>query len=124
LRGLWKQRLRWSRGGAEVLRKNIASIWKWRFRYMWPLLIEFCLSALWAFTFAITIVLWALGLIFVLPENLQVVRIVPPGFTGLVLACVCLMQFSLSLVIERRYDHMVSIGVLDDHVVHHLGEFS
>ncbi|MFT6430505.1 MAG: biofilm PGA synthesis N-glycosyltransferase PgaC, partial [Halopseudomonas sp.] len=32
LRGLWKQRLRWSRGGAEVLRKNIASIWKWRFR--------------------------------------------------------------------------------------------
>ncbi|WP_022961634.1 poly-beta-1,6-N-acetyl-D-glucosamine synthase [Halopseudomonas pelagia] len=104
LRGLWKQRLRWSRGGAEVLRKNIASIWKWRFRYMWPLLVEFCLSAIWAFTFAITIVLWALGLFFVLPENLQVVRIVPPGFTGLVLACVCLMQFSLSLFIERRYE--------------------
>lgn len=104
LRGLWKQRLRWSRGGAEVLRKNIISIWTWRFRYMWPLLVEFCLSAVWAFTFAITIVLWALGLFFVLPDNLQVVSIVPPGFTGLVLACVCLMQFSLSLFIERRYE--------------------
>ncbi|MFT6464683.1 poly-beta-1,6-N-acetyl-D-glucosamine synthase [Halopseudomonas sp.] len=104
LRGLWKQRLRWSRGGAEVLRKNIASIWQWRFRYMWPLLIEFCLSAVWAFTFAITVVLWALGLFVVLPESLQVVRIVPPGFTGLVLASVCLMQFSLSLFIERRYE--------------------
>lgn len=104
LGGLWKQRLRWSQGGAEVLRKNIGSIWKWRFRYMWPLLIEFCLSAVWAFTFAITIVLWTLGLFVTLPENIQVVTIVPPGFTGLVLACVCLLQFSLSLMIERRYE--------------------
>ncbi|WP_150304833.1 poly-beta-1,6-N-acetyl-D-glucosamine synthase [Pseudomonas saliphila] len=104
LRGLWKQRLRWSRGGAEVLRKNISTIWKWRFRYMWPLLIEFCLSAVWAFAFALTIVLLALGSFFELHENLQVQSIIPPGFTGLVLACVCLMQFSLSLLIERRYE--------------------
>ena len=104
LRGLWKQRLRWSRGGAEVLRKNISTIWKWRFRFMWSLLIEFCLSAVWAFAFALTIVLLALGSFSELHANLRVQSIIPPGFTGLVLACVCLMQCSLSLLIERRYE--------------------
>jgi biofilm PGA synthesis N-glycosyltransferase PgaC len=39
-----------------------------------------------------------------LPPNLQVARLVPPAFTGLVLACVCLMQFAVSLMIERRYE--------------------
>lgn len=104
LRGLWKQRKRWAQGGAEVLVKNVLSIWKWRLRYMWPLLLEFSLSAIWAFTFALTIVLWFLGLFFVMPENLRVLQIVPPGFTGLLLAIVCLAQFSISLLIERRYE--------------------
>jgi biofilm PGA synthesis N-glycosyltransferase PgaC len=104
LRGLWKQRLRWAQGGAEVLLKNIGSIWVWRYRYMWPLLLEFCLSAVWAFTFALSIVLFVLGLVVELPPNLQVSSIMPPAFTGLVLACVCLLQFFISLMIERRYE--------------------
>lgn len=104
LRGLWKQRLRWAQGGAEVLANNAHTIWKWRLRYMWPLLFEFSLSAIWAFTFALTIVLWAAGKIFPLPETLQVMQIVPPGFTGLLLACMCLLQFCVALLIERRYE--------------------
>ncbi len=104
LRGLWKQRLRWAQGGAEVLAKNISSIWVWRYRYMWPLLIEFGLSAVWAFTFALTILLWLLGMAVNLPPELQVTSIAPPKFTGLLLACICLMQFALSLFIERRYE--------------------
>lgn len=104
MRGLWKQRLRWAQGGAEVLLKNIRTIWVWRYRYMWPLLAEFTLSAIWSFTFAISILLWALGHVVELPPNLQVARLVPPAFTGLVLACVCLMQFAVSLMIERRYE--------------------
>jgi len=36
LKGLWRQRLRWSQGGVEVLRKHI-DIWKdWRQRRLWP----------------------------------------------------------------------------------------
>ncbi|MED5610255.1 MULTISPECIES: poly-beta-1,6-N-acetyl-D-glucosamine synthase [Pseudomonas] len=109
LRGLWKQRLRWAQGGAEVLLKNIRSIWTWRYRYMWPLLIEFSLSAAWAFTFLLSILLWALGLVVELPPSLRVADIVPPAFTGLLLACVCLLQFALSLLIERRYErHLAS----------------
>lgn len=104
LRGLWKQRLRWAQGGAEVLLKNIRSIWEWRYRYMWPLLVEFCLSATWAFTFLLSLLLWALGHVFDIPPSLRVTGIVPPAFTGLLLACVCLMQFALALGIERRYE--------------------
>ncbi|MBN7769749.1 poly-beta-1,6 N-acetyl-D-glucosamine synthase [Marinobacter daepoensis] len=104
LRGLWKQRLRWAQGGAEVLLKNVRTIWKWRWRYMWPLLFEFCLSAIWAFTFALTIVLWVLGQFITLPESLRIIQLVPPGFTGLLLACVCLTQFTISLLIERHYE--------------------
>lgn len=111
LRGLWKQRLRWAQGGAEVLLKNVRSIWKWRLRYMWPLLIEFAVSALWAFAFALVIVLWLVGLLVVLPEQLQVLKIMPPGFTGLLLACVCLLQFAVSLFVERRYEEKL-LGAL------------
>src|SRR5690606_23418767 len=32
LRGLWKQRLRWAQGGAEVFLKHIRNIWVWRNR--------------------------------------------------------------------------------------------
>ncbi|MEX5350338.1 poly-beta-1,6-N-acetyl-D-glucosamine synthase [Pseudomonas juntendi] len=104
LRGLWKQRLRWAQGGAEVLLKNIRTIWRWRLRYMWPLLIEFCLSATWAFTFALTLLLWGVGYLVELPSELRVAGIVPPAFTGMLLAVVCLLQFALSLLIERRYE--------------------
>lgn len=104
LRGLWKQRLRWAQGGAEVFLKNIFNIWRWRHRRLWPLMMEFCLSTMWSFAFALSIVLWALGLFFSLPPHIQVNNLVPPGFTGLVLALMCFVQFGTSVLIERRYE--------------------
>lgn len=104
LRGLWKQRLRWAQGGAEVLLKYFARIWHWRNRYMWPLLLESTLSASWAFTFALLALLAIGGNFIGIPAQLQVSGVLQPGFTGLVLACVCLAQFGTSLFIERRYE--------------------
>ncbi|MCV5126960.1 poly-beta-1,6 N-acetyl-D-glucosamine synthase, partial [Escherichia coli] len=49
LRGLWKQRLRWAQGGAEVFIVNMRRLWSWEFRRMWPLFFEFCFSTTWAF---------------------------------------------------------------------------
>ncbi|EGI6872587.1 poly-beta-1,6 N-acetyl-D-glucosamine synthase, partial [Escherichia coli] len=48
LRGLWKQRLRWAQGGAEVFIVNMRRLWSWEFRRMWPLFFEFCFSTTWA----------------------------------------------------------------------------
>ncbi|MCU1739403.1 MULTISPECIES: poly-beta-1,6-N-acetyl-D-glucosamine synthase [Pseudomonas] len=104
LRGLWRQRLRWARGGAEVLFKNIRGIWQWNHRYLWPLLFEYCLSTGWAFTLLLSIVFYCMGLFIDMPASIVVHRIVPPAFTGLLLATVCLGQFAVSVLIDRRYE--------------------
>jgi biofilm PGA synthesis N-glycosyltransferase PgaC len=61
LKGLWKQRLRWAQGGAEVFIVNMRRLWSWEFRRMWPLFLEFCFSTTWSFAYAISIVLFLLG---------------------------------------------------------------
>jgi len=34
LKGLWKQRLRWAQGGAEVFIVNMRRLWGWEYRRM------------------------------------------------------------------------------------------
>jgi len=103
--GLWKQRLRWAQGGAEVFFKNIMRVWRWRDKRIWMLIVDFCLSTTWAFTYALAVVLWAIGKFTVLPPDLNVPTIWPPAFWGLMLATAALMQFITALIIETRYDH-------------------
>lgn len=104
LRGLWRQRVRWAQGGTEVFLRYLRSIWRWRLRHMWPLMAEFCLSTAWAFALALAYLLWLLGKFVNMPEGLNVPTILPPAFWGLMLAAVCLLQFFIALLIERRYE--------------------
>ena len=104
LRGLWKQRLRWAQGGAEVFLKNLRSIWNWRHRRLWPLMAEFCLSTAWSFAFAISVLLWLVSQVVALPNNMHIASLLPPAFTGMMLAVVCLLQFAVSILIDRRYE--------------------
>ena len=103
--GLWRQRLRWAQGGAEVFFKNIKRIWRWQDHRMWMLLLDFCLSTAWAFAYAVSVILWAIGKFYTLPPELTVATIWPPAFWGLVLATVSLLQFISALIIETRYDY-------------------
>ncbi len=48
-KGLWKQRLRWSQGGVEVLFAYVRNMFKWRLRRMWPIAIEAIISITWAY---------------------------------------------------------------------------
>jgi biofilm PGA synthesis N-glycosyltransferase PgaC len=41
LKGLWKQRLRWAQGGAEVFLVNLRRIVRWEHHRMWPLFLEY-----------------------------------------------------------------------------------
>ncbi|MPT26947.1 MAG: poly-beta-1,6 N-acetyl-D-glucosamine synthase [Achromobacter sp.] len=104
LRGLWKQRSRWAQGGAEVFLKNLTAIVAWDQRRMWLLMIDYALSVLWAFALAISILLWVLGSLAELPEPAQVAAFLPPTYTGLALAAVCLLQFTISILIDHRYE--------------------
>ena len=107
IKGLWKQRLRWAQGGAEVFVKNMKNIWSFEHKRMWVLLGEFMLSTLWAFSYAMSVLLFVVGLFVTLPTNLHVETLFPPHFTGITLAVVCLFQFIVSIIIEHRYEQKI-----------------
>ena len=103
-RGLWRQRLRWAQGGAEVFLKQLRQLFDWRRRRMWGLVIEYCLSVVWSYALIFSVVLWAVGKFIAMPEGLNVPSIEPPAFWGLLLATTCLAQFAVALWIEQRYE--------------------
>ena len=110
LGGLWKQRLRWAQGGAEVYFKNILNIWRWQDRRIWLLTLDFCLSATWAFAFAASLVLWGVTKYtsVPMPNDLNVSTILLPMFWGVVLATVSLVQCAVALMMERDYDERLT----------------
>ncbi len=102
-RGLWRQRLRWARGGAEAALRYGRGILSWRKRRMWLVLAEYWLSVVWSYLLAGIVLCWLIGKFVALPEALRVPTIVP-GWHGVVLASTCLLQFLVSLWIDSRYE--------------------
>ncbi len=108
LEGLWRQRLRWSVGGVEVLKKNL-DIWKdWRQRRLWPVFIEYVTSIIWAYCFWLVTAIWSLQFIFGAMEGFTFAPPFPPMWSGALLALVCLLMFVASLALDSRYEkHMI-----------------
>ena len=103
LRGLWKQRLRWAKGGTQALMRNAWIVGHWQHRRMWPVYAEYFLSVVWSYVMSLIIVSWLLSL--VLPG------IVPPvdspfipGWHGVVLGVTCMLQFATSKLMDSQYD--------------------
>jgi len=104
LKGLWRQRLRWSQGGVEVLRKHI-DIWQdWRQRRLWPIYVEYVFSIVWAYTFWTLVILWALTEIFTLTLPVRLAPPIPPSWAGSILALACVIQFVVSLFVDHIYE--------------------
>lgn len=102
LRGIWMQRKRWARGGMEVIRKNV-SIWKgWKEHSLWLLYIDYLLGVFWALAFLVCVALW----LFSVATGIGLESIGNPfiGVNGAVVASVCLLQFTVSLIIDSRYE--------------------
>ena len=106
LKGLWKQRLRWAQGGSEVMLRYFKPLLKWRMRRMWPVFIEYVLSMVWAYVMFVIMVLWAIGLIFSLPEDWAIPSLLPQ-WHGVILGATCLLQFGISMSIDGRYERGV-----------------
>jgi biofilm PGA synthesis N-glycosyltransferase PgaC len=106
-KGLWRQRLRWAQGGGEVFLRQIREMGDWKRRRMWAVVVEYCLSLIWAYALVFSMLLWAIGKFVAMPEGLNVPTLQPPAFWGLLLATTCLMQFAIALRIESRYEHRV-----------------
>lgn len=104
LRGLWKQRLRWAMGGAQVLLKNLDAALAPAHRALWPLLLEMCVSVAWSFSMVLVTAAWL------------VARVLPAGLVpavgsplrlqdgGVVLGATCLVQFAFSCWLDGRHD--------------------
>lgn len=103
LRGLWRQRLRWAKGGAQTAIAHSPRLRSWRRRRMWPVLAEYLVSVTWAFAVAALGLLLGLGAVLPLPDWAKV-DILHPSWATVLLAVVCMLQFAISIGIDRRYE--------------------
>ena len=103
LRGLWKQRLRWSMGGTQVLFDYLPQIFSLKNLRLWPLFIEYAASILWACLFMLLLIYRTADHIF-FRIDLQSSPMLMLGWAGLLIGTTCLLQIMLSLVLDRRYD--------------------
>jgi biofilm PGA synthesis N-glycosyltransferase PgaC len=106
MRGLWKQRLRWAQGGSEVLLRYLPKLLRWRQRRMWLVAAEYMISLVWSYDIAVILLLWLVGRFVDLPESIRVPTLLPE-WNGVVLGIICMLQFLISLLIDRRYEKRV-----------------
>jgi len=103
--GLWKQRLRWSQGGGEVIRRH-ADIWlSWKQRRLWPIYIEYVVSVLWSYAYVIFGIFWLIH--FIIPHSLPMVQLLP-DWKGTILVALCLLQSVIALYIDSRYEKNIA----------------
>ncbi|MGF1761401.1 poly-beta-1,6 N-acetyl-D-glucosamine synthase [Photobacterium sagamiensis] len=103
LPGLYKQRLRWAQGGAEVfLKYGWQAILKRKTKF-WPLMLEYLSCVIWCYSLTITMLAHS-AQIFPLSEQHTIYQLFVFEWSGIALVLICLTQFSASLVIDRHYD--------------------
>ncbi|HEU4364379.1 MAG TPA: glycosyltransferase, partial [Candidatus Krumholzibacteria bacterium] len=106
LRGLWRQRLRWARGLAQVLRRHGGAAMTWKRRRLWPLVIESWLSIAWAYCFVVLTSLW----IFCYAIGYPPVGASPiPNWWGMLIGTMCLLQLLTGVLLDRRYDRRIPL---------------
>ena len=107
LGGLWRQRLRWAQGGVEVALQHFPQLMRWRRRHMWPVLLEFVLSVLWSYTMLVLGVSLLISQIVDAPA-LPDLQDWLPSWGGAIIGVTCLLQFAVSLFIDRRFEKGIS----------------
>lgn len=113
LRGLWRQRLRWARGGIEAALRYRRTMFGWTKRRMWPVFVELVVSTAWCYAVFLVLIAWVLTQLVPqwIPRELEVATLLP-GWSGSLLAGVCLLQFATGLALDRRYEGNRLLGQL------------
>lgn len=100
--GLWRQRLRWAMGGAQVMLRNIDVIARSPSMGLRILMLEMIASVVWCYLLAIfstgTLINTAIAL------ASGVTPVVAIGEGALILLVLCLLQFTVGTLIDHRYD--------------------
>ncbi|MCP4991055.1 MAG: poly-beta-1,6 N-acetyl-D-glucosamine synthase [Colwellia sp.] len=103
-KGLYKQRLRWAQGGSEVFWKYLLKTLHWSQRKFWPLQIEYLLSVCWCYSMLIVGFNLLLDKTFESNISPDIVEAFIYNRTGLSTVFLCLIQFSISFIIDKNYD--------------------
>ncbi len=104
-KGLFRQRLRWARGGLQVATSYLPQLLHPRQAMMWPILAEFWLSVVWAYSLMFLVILALIGLVVTLPEGWR--YDIVPRWHGTLLFLTCLAQLLVGVLIDRRYDYRI-----------------
>lgn len=110
-KGLYKQRLRWAKGGIQVLLKYGRTIAHPSHMMMWPLYIEYLLGIAWAYSMTFILLLATVGLFIDLPVDWHVS--VLPHWHGMLLVATCVLQLIAGCFIDRRYDEQLMMYFMD-----------
>ncbi|WP_239751582.1 poly-beta-1,6-N-acetyl-D-glucosamine synthase [Mammaliicoccus sp. H-M34] len=110
-KGLWKQRIRWSQGGHEVILRDLKNMLKVRNVSLWLLFLEQILS-----------VVWVYGIVAMLAYTLLQLNFLDYYFydyqlnifllSAFLLTFVNIIQFTLSLMIDSRYERKNNLFVI------------
>lgn len=103
IKGLFKQRLRWAQGGAEVfLKYGLESLLSWKKRRFWPLVLEYIASLTWCYAL---LALTAYGLLFFNMSDGSDPMVLKQS--SVMVLAICLAQFVVSLFIDSHYDRAI-----------------
>ena len=110
LRELWKQRRRWARGLAQVLKRYRRVPTRWVWRRLWPVFYESIISILWAYTFLGITTYWAICLLVGYdPYGASPI----PNFWGMLIASACLVQLAVGAFQDRKYDPKIGVCLVE-----------
>lgn len=99
-----KQRLRWARGLMQVLKRHVNVIRRWKYRYMWAIYVESCLSTTWCLIYGVIFTVETYH--FVKGAMDGDIHFFPLQWT-LVLFTATLMQLLWGIIMEQVYDRGV-----------------
>ncbi|UBH28596.1 poly-beta-1,6-N-acetyl-D-glucosamine synthase [Aeromonas enteropelogenes] len=99
LGGLYKQRLRWAQGGAEVFLRYGLQALHWRNHRFWVLLLDYLFSVFWCYSMLFLSLIWVIE-----PDLSGLTNGHLFEWTGVVMTVMCLLQFSVSIFIDSHYD--------------------
>ncbi|MFG0833086.1 poly-beta-1,6-N-acetyl-D-glucosamine synthase [Aeromonas bivalvium] len=99
VRGLYKQRLRWAQGGAEVMLRHGPQALRWRNRRFWLLLLEYAASVLWCYAMVLLALIWLAA-----PDLHALGEGHFFAWSGVLMTSICLLQFGVSIFIDHHYD--------------------
>lgn len=103
LAGLWKQRLRWAQGGAEVLLRYSSRLFRLSSVWMWPIYIESLLSIVWSFLIGSLLLFFIADLVLPMPESLTALNALWPN-SAIIICSTFILQSIFAMAIDSRYE--------------------